>query len=401
MVSVSIPARRRNATMRDRHDARSRRIDASGVVVTYLSVEPNNQRSHEAVTRNEIARGLAALRHSRFAGEYDPVEHYMGSVFFVPGVTVVGINDAAAVGIRSEGDLFGGVVPYRFVATKSITHPLVDEHACTPEGWSSAFSEKTHDAVLKGYSAFSRDDAQRAGERLLQHGAVRIKRSLGIGGSGQFEIANDNELSGVLSLIDDEEIASYGVVIEENLTDVTTCSVGQVRVAGLVASYYGTQRSTRNNSGHHVYGGSDLTVVRGEFDALLALPLDDHARLAIAQARAYDEAASCFDGLFASRRNYDVAQGLDAHAIWRSGVLEQSWRMGGACGAEIGALQAFAADGDLCCVNAQTVEIYGPCQPPPGSVVYFQGVDERVGMLTKYATVSPYNTGTAAGVATA
>jgi hypothetical protein len=360
-----------------------------GVVGTYLSLAPDNPRSHEAMSRMEIARRVAQLRRARFAGEYDPVTCYKGPVFFVPGVTVVGVRDAAAVGICNEHDVFGGVVPHRFVATKSITHPLIDDTARAPEGWSREFSERTRDAVLKGFTAFDRNDAERAGHRLLDDGAIRVKRSLGIGGSGQFEVDNSAELLRVLAQIDDEEIVSYGVVIEENLADVTTASVGQMHLAGIVASYYGTQTLTRNNSGHHVYGGSDITVVRGDFDALLDLPLDENARMAVVQARAYDAASACFKGFFASRRNYDVAQGLDPQARWRSGVLEQSWRIGGASGAEIGALQAFAADPSLRQVRARTVEVYGECEPPPGSTLYFRGVDEHVGMLTKYTMVEP------------
>jgi len=42
-------------------------------------------------------------------------------------------------------------------------------------------------------------------------------------------------------------------VLEEELGDVTTYSVGQVRVAGLVASYCGTQSLTTDNSGATVY----------------------------------------------------------------------------------------------------------------------------------------------------
>src|SRR5439155_7666277 len=136
-----------------------------------------------------------------------------------------------------------------------------------PQGWSRDFARRVEDVVLNGYSAFDRDDAERAGKRLLQRGPIRIKRTLGIGGLGQFEVHDSGTLPNVLGNIDEEEIASYGVVVEENLADITTCSVGQVRVCGIVASYYGTQSQTRNNSGHSVYGGSDLSIVQGDFEA--------------------------------------------------------------------------------------------------------------------------------------
>ena len=95
--------------------------------------------------------------------------------------------------------------------------------------------------------------------------------------------------------------------------------------------------------------------------------------------------------MYASRRNYDVAQGRDGTGDVRSGVLEQSWRLGGASGAEIGALEAFRADPSLEVVRAKTREIYGEApEVPAAAVVYYSGVDARVGALTKYALTEPH-----------
>ena len=75
----------------------------------------------------------------------------------------------------------------------------------------------------------------------------------------------------------------------------------------------------------------------------------------------------------------------------RSGVLEQSWRLGGASGAEIGALEAFRADPSLRIVRAMTREVYGEAPAlPAGAVVYYSGVDASVGALTKYALTEPH-----------
>jgi hypothetical protein len=141
-----------------------------------------------------------------------------------------------------------------------------------------------------------------------------------------------------------------------------------------------------------VYGGSELVIVRGDFDALLELDPPEEARLAVAQARAYEAAAiGCFPGLFASRRNCDVALGLDASGRRRSGVLEQSWRIGGASSAEIAALEAFRAEPALHAARALSVETYGESETPPShATVYFRGVDERVGPITKYAVVEAH-----------
>jgi len=132
----------------------------------------------------------------------------------------------------------------------------------------------------------------------------------------------------------------------------TTHSVGQVQVGHLMASYFGTQRLTINHRGHDVYGGSTLVVSRGAFADLLRLDLQADVRTAVEQALVYHGAATTsFSGLFASRCNYDVAQGVDDSGRCHSGVLEQSWRIGGASGAEAAALHALRDD-PACSVSA-------------------------------------------------
>jgi hypothetical protein len=81
-------------------------------------------------------------------------------------------------------------------------------------------------------------------------------------------------------------------------------------VADPIATYYGSQRLTTDSTGKEIYGGSDLVVVRGDFDVLVQLSLPDHIRTTVEQARVYDAASSIFPGMLASRRNYDVAQGI-------------------------------------------------------------------------------------------
>ena len=92
--------------------------------------------------------------------------------------------------------------------------------------------------------------------------------------------------------------------------------------------------------------------------------------------------------MFASRSNYDVAEGRDATGQQRIGVLEQSWRLGGASGAEVAALEALSDDPALQTVRASTTEVHGPDAPiPDGATLYFSGVDDRLGPITKYAQV--------------
>ena len=364
-----------------------------GSVATYTVPEHGFAHRHERATRDGVARQLAALHGLHFVGEYDPAHPPPGPVYLVPSDTLVGVEGAAALGVRGEQDLFGGVVPHPFVGTKAITHPLVRPDAEAPQGWSFAFGPEVGGVVLAGFTAFAAEDARQAGRRLLGRGPVRVKPVRATGGREQEVVADAAGLDALLAAVDAAELRRDGVVLEEELGDVTTYSVGQVRVAGLVASYCGTQSLTTDNSGATVYGGSELLVARGGFEALPGLGLPAEAALAAEQARAYDAAATeHFPGLFASRRNYDVARGLDAGGRRRSGVLEQSWRIGGASGAEVAALEAFRADPGLRAVRAATVERYGGGRPlpPPHATVYFDGIDERDGPMTKYALAEPH-----------
>jgi hypothetical protein len=366
--------------------------DANAVVVTYSPTGRAHARSHETIPRAALARTLASILGYDFVGEYDPSCRHSGRAYFVPGDTLL-LDEASAIGIVAEEDLFGGVVPHPFVATKTITHTLVEPDAAAPAGWSHGFARRVSDVVLPGFSAFTLSDARRAGAQLLGLGPVRIKPAWGCGWREQVVVTGPTELEVALGDFTPADLQGCGLVLEQDLANVTTFSVGQVRVANLLATYHGTQRVTTNNAGLAVYGGSDLFIVRGDFDDLLGLDLTPEVRLAVSQARVYDRVATEeFPGLFASRRNYDVVRGIDAQGRWCGGVLEQSWRIGGASGPEIAALAAFAADPHLRCVRAWCSESYGTEEAPNGAIVHFCGVDERIGPITKYTMVERHDT---------
>lgn len=363
--------------------------DARGAVVTFAN--RSNEPLHEKAVHEQLAKRLAALQGFAFLGEYDRSVSYPRQLYFVPSGTVVGADQARELGLESERDLFGGVVPHAFIETKAITHPLVRPDADSPIGWSRDFARRVTGGVLPGYSAFSLRDAREAGRRLLNEGALRIKPVRATGGRGQERVTSDQQLDHALENMNEEELAQYGLVLEANLEHVTTFSVGQVRAAGRTLSYHGTQRLTQDNAGQTVYGGSDLLVVEGDFDALLSQDLPERTRLAISQAQAYDEAASaCFRNFYASRRNYDIAQGIDDRGRACSGVLEQSWRIGGASTAEVAALEAFAKGAGGSLIRASSVELYGDSTVPDGATVLFRGEDAEVGFITKYAMVEEH-----------
>lgn len=340
---------------------------------------------HEADTLRELARQIAELKGTQFAGEFDEACAYPDHRYLIPDDTLT-VTEARKLGVRSARDLYGGVVPFSFVATKLIAHGLPDGARVSPPGWSRAFSAHTASLVLPGYSAFSREDARKAARELWEGGRVRVKRPHGIGGAGQAVVADSDQLEAELDALGDETLQTEGIVIERHLDRIETFSVGQIALDDMVASYYGIQHLTVNNHGHHVYGGTDLVVVRGDFNALERLALPQDVGEAVAKARAFDAAVQTdYAGFFASRRNYDVAHGLDKAGVRYCGVLEQSWRVGGATGAEIAALRTFRAEPEAYLVCASTREIYGEdVRLPAGACVVYCGVDAQVGPITKY-----------------
>ncbi|WP_254775922.1 DUF3182 family protein [Ralstonia sp. 25mfcol4.1] len=365
-------------------------------VVVYGRADCDDPDSHQGATLKGIAQRVARLAGFTFAGSYDAATHRPadGRLYFVPADTLTGVDSARQLGIAGLDDLLGGVVPHAFIATKAISHGRVAPDAAAPAGWSDTFAARIQGHVLPGFTAFSLDDARRAARGMLRDGKVRVKEPCGIGGLGQQVVANEAELDRALQALDAERVKREGLVLERNLDDVITFSVGQIQIGDLCASYCGTQDLTPDNTGRKVYGGSTLSVVRGTLGDLLTHPLEVHLRDAVQAAMAYHAAAiECFPGSLMSRCNYDVAFGID-NGRRRLGVLEQSWRVGGATGAELAALAAFRDDPQCMRATACTREIYGKDAPVPDDAdVYFQGEDRSVGALTKYARLESASDG--------
>lgn len=367
----------------------SMRIRAVGRLATRVAP------AHEDASHGAVAQALASLLGVSVAHSTPQLQdvgdadlHAAGRIYLVPTDTLIAGGPTDALNISDVRHMFGGLAPFPFVATKAITHPLVGKHAVAPLGWSDAFAKQVEHAVLDGWSVFSEVDAREACAQLLEHGPVRVKPVHGRAGRGQTVVRSIDALAPVMAEIDPDELAQCGLVLEAHLEDVVTFSVGHVQVGDMTAAYVGTQCLTKDNGGEWVYGGSTLNVVRGGFENLLAQVLSADDRRAIEQARVYDAAASaCYPGLVASRRNYDMVTGRDVRGRAASGVLEQSWRIGGASGAELAALLAFRDDPALNAIRASTVERYGGNhRPPAGASVSFEGNDAECGPMIKYVT---------------
>ena len=366
----------------------SPRLTPAGRRVFLLSgCRPAPPCEHERAAHEQVARRLAALLGLPFDGAREVDCGTLADGYLVPDDTL-DRERAHTLGIRGPHDLFGGVVPHPFVATKCISHPLAAAAQAVPEGWAPELGEALRGIVLPGLSAFSVDDAWRAGVHMLKRGPVRLKRGGGIGGTGQIVAADLHALDQALAALDGAELARTGVAIEVNLERVRTYSVGVVHAGDMRIAYHGTQRLVDNHAGEAVYGGSTLEIVRGGLDTLSAQPLPAEVRLAVELAIRYDAAVSrAYPGLFASRRNYDIAVGIAENQQLQAGVLEQSWRIGGASAAEVLAMEALAREPRLQRVTASTHEAYGLVPVDDGDLLLFRGEDPVVGPLTKHARI--------------
>ncbi|MFW9080539.1 DUF3182 family protein [Pseudomonas sp. P2757] len=360
-------------------------------LVVAHSVRPGAPQ-HEVQTNKALARWLAQILGFKFGGSYDAQKHRGRDLYLLPTQTLVGAAAAQELGVKGPDDLWDGFVEHDFICTKAISHGLRSPQAHAPQGWSPLFSERVRNVVLDGLSVFALEDARPAAEHLLHGGPIRIKPIHACAGRGQEVINSLDTFDQVLARADAEQLFADGVVLEQDLSQVITHSVGQTFIADKVLSYCGDQYLTKDAHDEDVYGGSNLLVVQGGYDALLALDLSDDVRLAIEQARIFDAAADeAYPRFYASRRNYDIAQGLDSNGKQRSGVLEQSWRMGGASSAEVAALQSFVNDPSMRAIRVSSVETYIDQALPADAIEVYRGPAENSDFLLKYVTVKSYD----------
>jgi len=306
-------------------------------------------------------------------------------IYFVPDHTLT-IAEATKLGVRTSRDLFGGVVPHAFVATRAATHAPVSADAEVPQNWSYALARILAGSVLRGYTAFTPADARSAAERLLRIGPVRLHCG---DGDTTFDALPDldafEDALGQVAVID---LAVQGVVVEQALAEQTTYVVGHARVADMQISYVGTRRAARVECGRAVHAGCDLAVVQGDLPALDRVGLSAEAREAVLKAARYDVAIEhAYRSSFASRRSYDVVLGYDEHGTPCMGVRGPSWSVSAESPAEIAAMMAFRDVPGLQCLRASTYEVVGAVDVPADAMVYYRRDDAGTGRLTKFCTI--------------
>ena len=321
-----------------------------------------------------------------FGGEYDAGAAYADPPYFVPHDALLA-TQARRSASAARRICSAASCRMRSSRPRRSRIRCVGRDAAAPDGWSHAFAARVGDAVLRGYTTFSRADARRAAAALLREGPVRIKcvRASAAPASTSRETRRKSTRRSPRSTRASSRTRRD---VEENLADVMTFSVGCVECGGEAIAYCGTQRTTRNRA------VTTCTAARRSTSCAAASPRCSQASCrptaaaAVELARAYDDAA------FAH-----LPRGVRVAAQLRRAVRPRRRRPPHvpACSSSRGASAARAAPRwsrsarsarrrSRSSVRCATVEIYDDaCPVPAGAFVYFRGVDAHVGPLTKYA----------------
>lgn len=256
---------------------------------------------------------------------------------------------AHEVGISGEGDLYGGIVKEPQHADKAILHLLPETDTEHPSWYSTRFARNLSNVTLPGFTTFSAKDTFAAFNKMTEAGlTVRFKDPSNTGGLGQRFIGNHEELDKAIQDHGDK-ITEAGAVLEVDLTDHATVTVGYVNLAGQTYTWHGRPYDVQHN-GMTRFGGNELTVVKGNFKQLEKHSPNPHDRLAIRQAERVYEAYS-FLGATVTRATLDAVQGTAHTGEFLSGITDPSLRPSASSAAEIRAIEAFHAH-----PNAQVVK---------------------------------------------
>ena len=81
-------------------------------------------------------------------------------------------------------------------------------------GSAVAFADQVQNVVLLGYTLFSVRDARVAAKRMMEHGPIRLKKPLSVGGRAQKAVSCAEKMDAFLEQSAREEIAASGLVLE-------------------------------------------------------------------------------------------------------------------------------------------------------------------------------------------
>lgn len=255
------------------------------------------------------------------------------SSYLVPPKTreIAGIKKQ---GVESSADFYGHAAEYLEHADKSVFHTLISRS--NPGFYSEAFARSVQPFVLPGVSIFDVQDIEKGYEKMAAGDYdVRLKLANESNGLGQFVMKNRSQAKEIGNQLDSELLRKKGAVLEPNLLNPHTISVGYGIYGKDQYSFIALQKNGEIDSeGRSRYMGATVRVVRGDLRNLSKVTKNQEENLAIRSCTSFRDRYESFDSI-SSRLSFDYLFGEDKLGKTHSGVTDITARLGGTCPALI------------------------------------------------------------------
>lgn len=329
-------------------------------VALYMHGAPDAYRGFIQERNSAIARDIAGYLGLPFKGEV--AEKSNGVDYLVPASTL-STAEARKLGVSGEHDFYGGFVDHIQQVGKSILHPSSSRNA--PEFYSHEFSEEIGGLVLPGVTTFSKAEIIRGFQSLASRNIeARLKMPSESDGNGQSVIKSEEDLTQKLKDLDDKCLREHGIVLEQNLQDIRTISVGRAQIGSEMYSFIAHQKDGSGKQNEEINGsflGASLRVVRGglnNLNILKDLDIDDHE--AVEGAWKFDALYNKFMKPVSSRMSYDYLIGSDRYGARKGGITDITARLGGNCPALMVAIDKLKSDRSLSSIATRVDLLYNP-----------------------------------------
>ncbi len=331
-----------------------------GLLVEINPNIPQPYKDYIRMRNGQIGQDIATICDLPFQG-FVPIDEPLPPNHYIVVSKSIDLKTARNLGIDSPADFYGLAVDSLPQVGKSILHRTTSLK--TPPFYNPNFADKVKDAVLPGFACFTKDDALKTYQQFGHNGFdLRLKSPSESDGNGQYRIENIEHIEQLLSN-EDETISKEGIILEANLHQPKTISVGSATFGDQTISFLAHQKNdSPDQFGQSKYlGAKDITVVKGPLPELFNLPdLSGEEHLALKKAAKFDAVYRQILNPLASRLSYDVVLGLDNHDKLLAGVTDITGRVGGTCPGLMIACLAMNNDPSIQTVFAEVTLNYDP-----------------------------------------
>lgn len=340
-------------------------MSKEGVTFHIGNVDPRYRVFIES-RNGQIALDIAGYIGIPFLGEY--ADEQRGRVVVVPGKTITKL-EAEDFGISCDTQIYGAAIDNFDQVGKGILHRTFSLDF--PKFHSNKFAREIADVVLPGETTFSLSDTADAFRRFdTRRFGARIKQTNESDGLGQYSIKSEEELNEVIAGFDETHIVEHGLVLEPDVIDPKTISIGYARIGEDIFSFIAHQKNdsveevdahTGKLNSRSRYLGATVQVVRGDFNNLFTINnLSYEEKIAVQSSQVFLDAYQEYVFPIASRLSFDYLYGFDRTGQVIGGITDITARLGGTCPALLNAALAFKCNPFIGSVNSEVYLNYDP-----------------------------------------